>query len=175
MRLILSHGVTFVSDHCLIKVELDIKRNEIEKRLVTTRNFKNFDQDDFNNDLVFQWNDNNTLDELVQEYKKVTELTMDKHAPTITRRVTVTKCELWYNDRIREQKKKVRRRERVWRKYVEDHQWKTYTEERNRFNRMIFANKQETFRNKVQECGRVSKKLYQLINNVWNSKTKSHA
>ena len=51
----------FVSDHCLIKVELDIKRNEIEKRLVTTRNFKNFDQADFNSDLVFQWNDKNTF------------------------------------------------------------------------------------------------------------------
>ena len=91
---------------------------------------------------------------------------MDKHAPTVTRRVTVRKCELWYNNRIREQKKKVRHRERVWRKYVEDHQWKAYAEERNRLNRMIFANKQETFRNKVQECGKDTKKLYQLMNNM---------
>ena len=31
---------------------------------------------------------------------------------------------------------------------------------------MIFANKQETFRNKVQECGKDTKKLYQLMNNM---------
>ena len=103
--------------------------------------------------------DNNTLDELVHEYRTVTDKCMNEHAPKVTMRVE-GKHELWYNEKIRQQKRKVRQRERTWRRYVEDHQWQAYTVERNRLNRIIYASKKETLCTKVIECKKHNRKLY---------------
>ena len=156
----------FISDHCMIITDTSIERGDIERCTTTSRNFRNFDLDDFKSDLKFQWSETCTLEELVHEYRTVAEKCMEKHAPLVTKTVTKRKQELWYNERILEQKRRVRRRERVWRKYVQDHQWKAYTVERNRLNRMIFANKTETLCLKVEECEKDNKKLYSLLNSM---------
>ena len=157
---------SFISDHRLIAARISIQRNYIERCSVTSRCYKNFDLDKFKNDLKFDSAANSTLEELVHKYQSTAEQCLDTHAPTVTKRVTKRKTELWYNDQISDQKKLVRRRERVWLKYVEEHQWKAYTIERNRLNRMIFANKTETLCEKVVQCGKNSKKLYALVNSM---------
>lgn len=157
---------SFISDHCLVTADINIQRGDIERCTITSRNYKDFQLSQFRNDLKFKWSENSTLDELVQEYKSTAESCMNKHAPKVTKRVTKRKSELWYNEQIREQKRTVRRRERVWRRYAEDHQWKAYTIERNRLNRMIFANKKVTLCEKTEQCGKDSKKLYALMNNM---------
>ena len=156
----------FISDHRLIAATINIARSDIERCSVTSRSYKNFDLDTFKHDLKFEYTESDTLAELVQEYKTTADKCLEKHAPKVTRRVTNRKTELWYNDRIIEQKRLVRRRECVWLKYAEEHQWKAYTTERNRLNRMIFANKTETLREKVNQCGKNSKKLYSLMNSM---------
>ena len=156
----------FLSDHRLIAVCTSIQRNDIERRSVTSRCFKNFNLEEFKIYLQFSYTEDNTLEELIQEYQTVSEQCMDKHAPKVTKRFTKRKQELWYNERIIEQKRLVRRRERMWLKYAEDHQWIAYTTERNRLNRMIHANKRETLCKKVEECSKDSKKLYSLVNNM---------
>ena len=160
---------SFISDHRLIVSQIDIQRNIpcTDRRTITSRCFKNFDVDKFKSDLKFEISPNYTLDELVQEFKSSSERCLDAHAPKVTKRVTTTrKRELWYNERITNQKKLVRRRERIWLKYVETHQWKAYTVERNRLNRMIFANKTEALCERVAQCGKDSKKLYALVNTM---------
>ncbi len=100
---------------------------------MTSRCYKKFDLTEFQNDLEFNYSDEDTLEDLVHEYKLKAEKCLDKHVPKVTKRVTKWKMELWYNERITEQKSLVRRRERAWLKYVEEHQWKAFTIERNRF------------------------------------------
>ncbi len=145
-------ALSFMSDHRLIAASISLRRQDIERRSVTSKCYKNFDLTEFQNDLEFNYSDEDTLEDLVHEYKLKAEKCLDKHAPKVTKRVTKRKMELWYNERITEQKRLVRRRERVWLKYVEEHQWKAFTIERNRLNRMIFANKTEKLCDKVIEC-----------------------
>ena len=48
---------------------------------------------------------------------------LDKHAPIVTRNPPVRQPKPWFNEDIKEQKQKVQRREMIWRKYKENHQW----------------------------------------------------
>ena len=84
--------------------------------------FQDFDVCNLRSDLNFCLLKESTLDELVMEYKSVAKECMDKHAPWVTNRVTKQKHELLYKDGMIELKRGVRRRGRVWCKYIEDHQ-----------------------------------------------------
>ena len=83
-------------------------RNEIERRTVTTRNYRNFELDKFRKDLKFQWTEKDSLCELAEMYRSVASEFMDKRAPRVTERVTKRKCELWFNDQIINQEHIVR-------------------------------------------------------------------
>lgn len=157
---------SFISDHCMVITDISIQRGDIERRIVTQRNYKKLDLNNFRQDLHFQWHEENTLEELVVEYSKVAEESLNKNAPKRKLTVTRRKQELWYNERIIEQKRKVRRLERIWRHCIEDHHWMAYTTERNRLNRMIAANKKEMLCLQVAQCGKDSKKLFALMNSM---------
>jgi len=60
----------------------------------------------------------------------------------------------------------VRIRERVWRRHKEEHQLKVFKPERNILNRMLFAANIEALSEEVLNCGKDTKALYALINNV---------
>ena len=69
----------FISDHCLVKSKINIVRNEIERRPVTTRNYRNFELDKFRKDVKFQWTEKDSLCELDEIYRSVASECMGKH------------------------------------------------------------------------------------------------
>ena len=90
----------------------------------------------------------------------ITEL-LDKFIPEKkTMEITERRKELWYNNRIREQRVVVRRRERIWRDYREEHQLIAFKSEQNRLNRMLFKPKSNVISNKVIKCGKDTKTLF---------------
>ena len=72
----------FVSDHCLVKGTINILRNEIERRTVTMRNYRNFELDKFRKDLKFSMDGKRlpALCELAEMYRSVASECMDKHS-----------------------------------------------------------------------------------------------
>ena len=75
--------------------------------------------------------------------------------------------EPWYEDHVKQQKKFVKNRETVWRRHGrQPHQWKAFTVERNKLNRMLAGTKIRTNSEKILECGNDSKKLFNLVNNL---------
>ena len=61
--------------------------------------------DKFKNELKFDSATNNNLEKLVEEYQLTAEQCLGIHAPTATKRVIKKLTELWYNNRISDQKK----------------------------------------------------------------------
>ena len=60
---------------------------------------------------------------MVDELESKLLQALDKHAPEITKTVTVRHRLPWYTDKIKEQKRRIHRREGVWQKYKLESNW----------------------------------------------------
>ena len=67
----------------------------------------------------------------------------------------------------------MKNRERVWLKYQNAAQWKSYTRERNQFNTMLKFKKCHSLLTLILESKHDTKKLYKLINNIISGKTQN--
>ena len=161
------HQGLMLSDHYIVQCYASIpKKATTTTKLVSSRNLRNIDIVAFSNDINCQAVEFSNIDKAVQTLNAELLRVLDKHAPTKEHKIVVRKMQPWYEDHVKNQKKVVRKREQIWRKYRETHQWKAYRIERNRYNRMLAGSKLRSISNKVKECGSDTKKLYNLVNNI---------
>ena len=67
----------------------------------------------------------------------------DNVVPTKKAKVHTWKvCEPWYNI-LRDQKTKVHKKEMIWQKYNENHEWLAFQMERSKYFRMLSVNRQQ--------------------------------
>ena len=158
---------TFISDHRLIICKLSIIKEEVTTKTITGRIYRKLDTDKFKDLVDFgDMNENDDLEYLVNQMNSTTTKLLDKLIPEKTMKITERRKELWYNNRIRDQRAVVRRRERIWRGYREEHQLIAFKSERNRWNRMLFKAKIDVISNEVIKCGKDTRALFKLINNI---------
>ena len=81
------------------------------------------------------------LDLAVSSFNDELKWVLDIIAPEKEKPISMRKLPVWYDEEVREQHCVVRRHERIWQKYREDHQWKAYKVERNHYNRTVQAKK----------------------------------
>ena len=60
------------------------------------------------------------LDGLVEQFEKALPKALDEVAPIQTKLQTVCKSIPWFTDEVKECKQFIRRREKIWRKYITD-------------------------------------------------------
>ena len=70
----------------------------------------------------------------------------------------------WFDDKFHEQKRVVRRRERIWRKYKTESTWTAFKVEKLRYSEMLKHTRINAVHEQVHKCGTDSKKFYKLIN-----------
>ena len=75
------------------------------------------------------------------------------------------KSKLWFNKEVKEQKRIVRR-ESVFQRYRENHQWTAYKVELKKYKQMLRHQKISFYSTEVANCGKDTKKLYQLLNRL---------
>ena len=63
-----------------------------------------------------------------------------------------------------------RNRERAYIKYRENHHWRAFTRECNRYNRMLDYNKRHYLVTKVNEANKDSKQLFRALNSILGNK-----
>ena len=110
------------------------------------------------------------IDELVLVLEVELDRVLDLHAPSRTKYIMLRQSRPWFTEEIRTQKKTVRRREKIWRKYREDHQFVALKVECNKYRKMLNQSKCNITSVKVAECKGDSKLLYRLVNNLTGSK-----
>ena len=150
------------------KFLLDIIKNNTQSCKITTRKYKDINIQKFENDLEMDYLDNDTtdLETLLKLFENDIISTLDKHAPLKTRRVTHRKKQPYYNEQLRNQKCRVRNRERIWRIYKQQHQRQAFVHERNKYNKMLHVYQIQETSAKIIECANDTKKLYNLVNNI---------
>ncbi len=148
------HQGLLLSDHHAIHCHIYIPRSEPTQRTVRSRSYRDLDCQTLAGDFNASAIELSNIERAVQSFNEESVRLLDKYAPLKDREVTERKkqVEPWYVDYIKQQKKIVRNRERIWRRYRQSHQWTAYIAERNRLNRMLAGNKILTVSEKVQEC-----------------------
>ena len=103
------------------------------------------------------------INDMVQEMEYRMMKSLDNQAPLKQKCIVVRDQVPWYTDEVKEQKRRVRRHEKVYRKYREHHQWLALKMERDTYKRMLKAEKKKVISEKVKDCNFDPKKLFNLV------------
>ena len=157
-----------LSDHTAVICGTNIQRENVARKEVSYRKINKIDLDELSHDIKFDasYYNNNTIDELVFTLGKTLKETLDKHEPEVHRIGTVRQNIPWFNQQVLGQKRIVRRRERIWKKYKQQHQWKALSDERKKYRSILTIARCEVILSKVAECKGSVKSLYNLVNNI---------
>ena len=107
-----------------------------------------------------------SLHDAVKLYQSELTDKFNKHFPIVEKTIRDRPKLPWYDHWLKDQRRIMRNREKVWVKYGEDHQWLAYKRERNRYKNMLIFNKRKFLSDKVMQTRGDVKALYQLTNNL---------
>ena len=129
----------FISDHRAVICYLKCQKERPKKPVHSVRRW-NKELDQLYNDLskIDLPNEESTsIDTLVEHFEDKLKLCLDKHAPLEQKEYVSRRKFPWYNEEIRTQKQKVRRRERIWKRYKTTDTLKALKIERNKYKYML--------------------------------------
>ena len=105
-----------ISDHLTIHFTLELKQSIfMRKKEITYHKLKKTNM--FALDLAEMDLKGDDLDSIISEFETKLKQTLDKHAPEVTKKITERKRQPWFDDNIKNLKRNMHRREKVWRKY----------------------------------------------------------
>ena len=125
---------TYISDHRLVGIELNLKKQRTQPNRQPRRPFnkltvENF-KEQFNNLIVLQ---HSNLELIWSAFKEELNRTLDVLIPMKKHRKNAKLARPWYKTRLLGQRRIVRNRESKYINYREQHQSKAFTRERNRY------------------------------------------
>lgn len=106
------------------------------------------------------------VNQLVQFYNVSLTSILEKHAPLKTKTITIRPRLPWYTNDLKELKLQRRRAERRWRKTNDLSDFQVFRSLRNLYSQKLQQSKFIHINDMVSECGRDSKKLFKLVNNL---------
>ena len=144
----------------------------ITTKNITYRKLHKINIEELTMDIVNLDNESVTedLDQMVTTLDNNLSNLLEKHAPEITKTVTIKPNRPWYSKQVETQKRIMRRHEKLWQKYKQDHLWVALQIERKNIKNLLLATKTETLSNKVLECKQDTKKLYKLVHHLTSMK-----
>ena len=135
-----------------------------------TRNYKNFSPSDFeatfNNTIITEQDD---FEPAVQELEKELTRTLDELAPLEDRTKKKQPSRPWYTATLKEQRI-LRTREHIYNRDRQQHQWKAFTRECNRYTMMLEFQKRHFLVTKVEEATLDSRQLFQQVGTLLGHK-----
>ena len=158
----------FLSDHCAVESLINLPKADISRKEVESRKLDNIDIESFMSDVSINVGDLNglDLDEQITLLDNHLSSILDKHAPLTKSQVTVRVPNPWFSSKIKDQKKVVRRQEKIWRRYKEDHQLKAFNIERRRYRFILQDERKKIVSDNILEIGKDSKALYKFMRNM---------
>ena len=115
--ILVNHAFTssYISDHCLVGIELQMKKQQVRIESSKARNYKDFNTSSFdtsfNNSAILE---EENFELAVKALEKELTRTLDELAPLQDRRKKKIPSRPWYNATLKEQKRIVRTRERIY-------------------------------------------------------------
>ena len=128
----------YISNHRLVGIEINKRKATYQLGNQNRRPFKDLDlatfEQEFNNEAVVQ---HRQLEDIWSTLEKELTGTLDKLIPMTKQKSRHEPVCPWYNARLLDQRKIVRNRERIFLQYRQQHQWRAFTRERNRYITML--------------------------------------
>ena len=151
----------FISDHRLISATISVKKDVPKITRKKIRNYKDVSpammMENFHPPLLsLNTNTNKAQTQLTIQLQEMLDKCV---AEKIIKRPRKAQ-NLWFNDILWEQHKIVKDRERIWRKHGKQHQWKTYTAERNKYNCQLHYFKQQSLSKRILDCQKMPKSSF---------------
>lgn len=160
-------------DHLAICAYLNILKSAREQKTISFRNFRNVSTVDLVNDIT----ESKTLqslhgstDELVQRYNDGLRELLDKHAPLRTKLIIVRPNTPWYDDNLRDAKRKRRKAERIMRRTNLTVHREIYQDTCVTYNKMLLQSRKDYYSSKIEECSNDQRQLFKLTNILMGSK-----
>ena len=163
----------FLSDHCSIELEVAIPKPALKRQTITSCNIKDVVIEDLVKELDLGTIEGENINDLVNQLENKCKTALDTLAPETTKCVTIQQKKCWLAKEVLDQKKMVRRREKIWQKYKTDSTWRALTENRNKYNAMLWEEKMKSTSDKVEECEGDTKKLYSLVRYLRGTKAQN--
>ena len=135
---------------------------DVETKQVTYRKISEINCDNLIDDLHLDRMDYDTLEDVVSELDARMKSALDKNAPEITKTVIVWNRYMWYNEEIKEQRRVLRRREKIGKCYKLESNWKAFKIECSKYRRLLKDAKKTSIEEKVQDCKGDSKKTLSI-------------
>ena len=92
----------FISDHCIVKCNLNVNRPDIIRKVISYHKLKDINIQNMINSVTVTYIDN--LDGLVEQFDKALSKALDDVAPIQTKQQTVRKSIPWFTDEVKEHK-----------------------------------------------------------------------
>ena len=161
----------FISDHCVITCRTSLSKHDIVCKQVSYQDLKSIDIEEMWSDYDFRLLDGNiTIDEMANKLNEMLKELLNRHAPLQSKSITERTKVPWFDNEVKEYKQIARCREKLWRKYHTPELWKALQVARRTYHDKIKSCKTSTISTQVLECGKDSKKLFELVSKLTGSK-----
>ena len=119
-----NHGIVpsqghMIADHNAVHARVQIQNKIKKTETITYRKIKNINKEKFANDLetaVTKIQHQNSLADKVERYNTELKGVLDRHSPVKTKTVKITYQNPWFNDKIKEEIRLRRKKEKTWNK-----------------------------------------------------------
>ena len=159
---------TLLTDHHAVEYELRYRKPARQMHRVQYRKYSSIDQKAFTEDVrsMFATNLVEKPVDCFAAYQDAVTDAVDKHAPTMTRAVTVRPKTSWHMQQLSDAKRDLRRAESRWRNSKLVIHREIFTSCRNDYRRHLIATKAEYYSTMVDEAGHNMKKLFGVTNTL---------
>jgi hypothetical protein len=164
-----------ISDHHCVNASVKLNRPPLPQKSVSFRQYRKIDMELFTSDLMktdLILKPSDTLDDLIRQYDSTLSELIEKHAPLMTKTITVRPITPWYSVKVRELKAVRRKCEKRWRESRPSVHLEAYKEARNAVNTEIDVAKRSYYNSKIKDCGNDQRALFRVINELLHSKDK---
>ena len=155
MKVIRCNPGTYLSDHCTIDCLLSLIKGQMQKKNeIKYRKLGTIDPEVFSQHLNLDGYQELSLDGMVEVLDNNLQRAMDKLAPIKSRTILVRATNPWFSNEIRDQKRKMRKQEKKWRKYKMESYRKAFKLQRVKYRQMLMEARKVKIAEKVNECGK---------------------
>ena len=156
----------FILDHYLITCTTTLTKPDITCKLVNYKNLKDIKAEFISADIKLEYNEDIHLSDLVHQFNTSLREASDKHAHVHSKSIMERKHVPWFTPDVKEAKKTMCYREKLWRKYHTHELWLAFKDARRSYKASIKQAKRGFLSAQVSNCGRHSKKLYALVSSL---------
>ena len=156
----------FVSDHSSIQCVLDIPKENCAQKEITYRKLRDVDRSQLVKDMSLEEIKTEKLDDMVVMLEENFSTALNNQATEITKVIMERKKKPWLGDNLKEQKRIVRRREKVYRRYRLESCWTAFDMERKKYRKMLVEAKDACYNEQLKDCRGDTKGLYRMENTL---------